>query len=785
MASGVPFLRSLANLWEPEDSLPPSEILLGTVAFVFQNYCGEIDAVLLDDLLKYRVFLLPPIYLCHESSATNFLSQVDLTALFFAAHKWPRQKSDEWHKHMDSSWILTIRKETVRGAKVINNHQDVAFLLFHLPSDKNDLDASDNNSFDDNNAIVEFVCVANGLDGTISFTPERKSYEGLNLDFFLFNVLGALLSSSLPEDAPCSITTLLIPNDDNQALLPPAFVLLPQVGEGEAPASFLQDFWNDEIPEHFNWNQQEEEEASSNYSSTSMQDEEVEEEEYVEEEASSMLVISDDDQQDGTPLPNNDEDSAATNDEGPDALLRKQVDIIFNSHDPNSFLEEEIQDRDEISDSDFEKCKSLYEQFNQFPEAFSLVDDPRVDSPKATIFNEALSMMFDIDSCLVHAATPSETAMALNGVFLTVNHPFSFKRNAASNRLLVKTEKTLPSGQTKCEYVDMAKFPNIEIAKLSVSEHSIEFTMNMHIIDEQPPSGNIVEGMEMYAWNAALNCARKHYKNSPFYQSWLAHDDKKVHAQELEFRLSSTNAFEVRPSSPKPGFEKKHYTPIRFSYLSGCLFLIIVWEKLLAIASKDLEPHSTDIRYPEEFGSSQVRQSSIQEAAANLYRTSHTVAQSAGFRHQFPSVVPLARPPLSDKRELHRWINREHQISTKRAASKLFSKVASSSAVATLDIGINFLSVNKDLLILLNGFKAQKIVRATTKVTVEQSKAYYHTLEHPEEQDVVTEPPGSAQPDPFSFVGRKTSRVSNLGVASWFFFFAHICLFSHVSGLLV
>jgi hypothetical protein len=50
-------------------------------------------------------------------------------------------------------------------------------------------------------------------------------------------------------------------------------------------------------------------------------------------------------------------------------------------------------------------------------------------------------------------------------------------------------------------------FPT-SVAKLCVSEHAIDFTMNLHIIDEEPPvNGNILTDIQLYAWNAALNLA--------------------------------------------------------------------------------------------------------------------------------------------------------------------------------------------------------------------------------------------------------------------------------------
>jgi hypothetical protein len=70
-----------------------------------------------------------------------------------------------------------MRKETARGNSM-SSADDVAFFLFHLP-------ASDHNPLTDDNAQVEFVCVANGIAGTTSLSPGCKSFAGLHLDLFL------------------------------------------------------------------------------------------------------------------------------------------------------------------------------------------------------------------------------------------------------------------------------------------------------------------------------------------------------------------------------------------------------------------------------------------------------------------------------------------------------------------------------------------------------------------------------------------------------------------------
>jgi hypothetical protein len=783
MANGAPiglapFLLPLHSHWEPDD-LPPFEIEMGTVEFVVKNYLGgDADAVLLDDPLKYDVLLLPPTHLCKEPSSTscNYLCQESLTHIFFASYDWPRAENAKWHQHIDTSWILTIRKQGLRASI------DVAFLLFHLPLENNNL------------ATVEFVCVANGIDGTPIFTPECRSFVGCHLDLFLYNVLATLLVCSLPEGAPCSITTRLLAGDNSESLLPEAFI--PNPDGGDTPPSFLQAFWVDQMPQHFLWcsvapAHHWEKEAESYQSLEG----EVESNQSSDFEAAGSVSIPPMEVEDPIPdtdLSNTRSQSSLTSNQGslgqdnsdsessapaPDAegsaaLLRKHLESIFNSQDPNSALEEETQEAVEVSDSDFEICKSLYEETNEFPEARFLVDDLRVDDSLSRTYDEALSFMFDIDSCLVHAATPSETALALNGVYMTISHPFSYKRNESSNRLLVKTIRTSESGKAVRQNVDMAKFPNFEIAKLWVSEHAIDFTMNLHVINEEPPSGNMVEEMELYAWNASLNCAKKYFKKSPAFQRWFNDDEKKSHAVSLELKLASTNSFEVRTTSKKTGTQK-HLTPTRFSYQTGCLFLEIVWENLIAIASKGVEPESNEIRYPEEFGFSKHLLSSVQEGAVNLCRNSHTVAQAAGFRHNFPQVVPVGRPHFWSQPELHQWINQEHQKSAKRASKKLFNRGAVSSAFATMDIGINFLSVNEDLVLLINGFKAQKVVQQTTKVTVRESKSYYYGLEHPQEEDDETEMlayDSVSDFDPFPFIGRKTSKVHDHGVVACFSF---------------
>lgn len=725
----VPFLGPLRALWEPADDLPPSEIAMGTVGFVLVNYLGPgFGEVFLDDLQKYNVFLLPPIDECSATTPRNFISQASLTHLFFSAHHWRREHSHLWHKHIQDSWILTIRKTGRRTS------DDVAFLLFHLHQEKNDL------------ATVEFVCVANGIDGTPSCTPERKSFAGCHLDLFLYNVLATVLLSSLPEGDPCSIITLRSPDDDNAASLPRTFT--PILEEGDVPASLLHKFWVDKKAEHFLWRT-----LARNS---------------VEEEKEGGCLDYVPVTSDSTPqmeVENSDEESSTTPsyDEGSADLLRKHVNSIFKSHDPNSYLEEETQEPVEVSDSDFEKCKCLYEETIKFPEAPFLVDNQRDDVSLSQTYDEALSLKFDIDSCLVHAATPSETASALEGAFMTISHPHCYKRNKASNRLLVKTVYTSQSGKAVGKDSDMAKFPNFEIAKLWVSEHSTDFTMNLHIINEQPPPSNMVDEPELYAWNASLNRARNCFKESPAFHRWLNDDDKKIHAVSLGYKLASTNSFEVRISGTK---SKKNHTPVRFNYQAGCLFLEIVWEYLIAIARKEVEPECTEIRYPEVYGSSKLRLSSLQEAAENLWRKSHTVAQAAGFRHDFPDVVPVGRPHFWSQKELHRWINQEHQKITKSARRKLFRDGAIPSVFASVDIGINFLSNNPNLLFLINGFKAQAIVRKTTKITVLESQSYYDALEHTDEQDVETEMSDNDPVPPFDpnpFLGKKTAKVRNLG----------------------
>ena len=144
----------------------------------------------------------------------------------------------------------------------------------------------------------------------------------------------------------------------------------------------------------------------------------------------------------------------------------------------------------------------------------------------------------------------------------------------------------LPSGEHVRKNVDMAMFPNFEIAKLWVSGQLIEFSLNLHIINEEPPDGNMVDRIELHAWNAALNCARKHFKKSPVFQLWLNDDAKKIYADGLEHKLASANSFEVRPDNNNPG-NKKHLVPLRFTHMIGCLFLEIVWENLIAMARKE------------------------------------------------------------------------------------------------------------------------------------------------------------------------------------------------------
>jgi hypothetical protein len=51
-----------------------------------------------------------------------------------------------------------------------------------------------------------------------------------------------------------------------------------------------------------------------------------------------------------------------------------------------------------MSDSEFEKCQSLYESINELPDVKFLVGDPSVTDESTKAFDENLELKFDIDS---------------------------------------------------------------------------------------------------------------------------------------------------------------------------------------------------------------------------------------------------------------------------------------------------------------------------------------------------------------------------------------------------
>jgi hypothetical protein len=764
------FLAPLEDFWDSNEQ-PPLEIELGTVEEVCEIFCAERKSGALDNgLLKYHVFLLPPSTLC-KAGDTNFLSQEDLTHVFFSEYHPLRQQNPKFHSHMVSSWILTIRKPTLQRNKLVVDATDVAFLLFHLPHDNH-------------NALVEFICVANGIDGSPTFTPERRSFTGLDLENFLCTVLRSLLLKCSPEGASCSITGPLLTGAS--ACLPNNFVQEPQVQDGYTPACFLKEFWGTVCPQ---LNVQVcsseslpamEEGDLTQAMEISFRSDEEDEEEFLHHNLGDSSIDSceydpvdeDEEMQRNNPEDFNMDNSGSetsdspVNNELPAEALRKRIESIFLPPDSNLDLDQDLQDPAELSVSELEKVKAVYDEYNRFSVARPLVGGRSADETESSTFDQALQLKLDTDSCLVHASTPGDTASTFNGVHMIINHPYGVKRNSHANRILVSTRKTLSSGRSVPKYVDMAKFRNFEIAKLYVSEHHLDFTMNLHIIEEETPSKgkSMVSEATLFAWKASLNFARLHYQSSPIYLEWLHDPEKKPHATEMAFKLASICAFDVQKTRSQTDFDK-HLPPVKFRYLSGCLFLKIVWEKLVVLSSKQYAPRSG-------LGSSKLQLSSIQEAALALVLKSHTVAQSAGFRHEFPSYTPADRPSISSKPELHHWMNQEHQKAARIARSKIFSNHACPSAFATLDVGFNFLSDDPKVLFLVDAFKAQTILKRTTKVKVHESESYYRGPEHPQQPEEQSDPSdqlddeaGSSPTAPRDLVGRKVQKVSNLSIA--------------------
>jgi hypothetical protein len=144
-----------------------------------------------------------------------------------------------------------------------------------------------------------------------------------------------------------------------------------------------------------------------------------------------------------------------------------------------------------------------------------------------------------------------------------------------------------------------------------------------------------------------LNLARNRFPISPFpflLWKWRSRTRRTC-------GMWCVTAFEVQTSHTK--LVKKQLTPVRFNYPTGLLFLEIVWKTFV----KPQRNHKNKIRFYDGHGS-QIRLSSIQEAAVQLYNCSHTVAWLvfAIISLVWSQLIGL----LSSQPELHRWI-REHK----------------------------------------------------------------------------------------------------------------------------
>jgi hypothetical protein len=93
-----------------------------------------------------------------------------------------------------------------------------------------------------------------------------------------------------------------------------------------------------------------------------------------------------------------------------------------------------------------------------------------------------------------------------------------------------------------------------------------------------------------------------------------------------------------------------------------------------------------------------------------------------------------------------------------------------------LPLYVNFLSNNPRVVYLMDGFKAQTIVRRTTKVNVERISFVLSWLEHLEQVDEDRLPVGHDVFDPRP-LHRSVSKNNNLSIIVYLFSFSCILLF--------
>lgn len=741
-----------------EEQLPPLEIPLGTLAETVdgllgaggKGHCGLYKTHSND----YQVFLLPPEKLCAVGT-TNLLSLDAMTCIYTSYYGRPALDL-KWHSHVKKSWVISVRLKTKRDRRLWQQDNDVAFVLFHLQEGK---------------TVMEFLCVADGTDSTPKFAEGNGSHRNCGLQTLLIEFLRKLLETSSSRDTHALETILSTrdPEDTN-------CVDMSSTAERKCrlvdQKHLYEDYWKTVAESGgYIWVLQLEgrenqskgrgtlvidlHESPHNYAAwggSSVRDitsgapkglekeddiAMVEEEENLdtgevakifeggrefmresmgaaqEEETGNSRDEQDEGEENGEEenTPMEDEDALSV-EEGLQGLIKRLY---------SRLVEKDLED---LADNDFDEIKEVYSMNSLLPESYPITQiSEEVDA--------YIGIKLDIDSGIAHGPTPFAVISvfkAYPNCYIVVNSPDSFKRNTLSTRIHVKTSADYQPAYKdgSCpNKLDMAQYPNFEVGKVCVSNRHIEFTMNLHLLQES--LGSMIGDIHIAAWNAALNCARRDYRESFAFRTFVDDDIK----EDLTSRLNDSCEFELKKNHEGNQGGGIRPQQIRFKYHTGCLYFLVVWEMLQNMALEGLGLTNRNHRLGAAWlHSSGDKQQEIRKAAKDLFHDTHTVVQAAGFRHDYqPVLLGQIRPQLCHQQEFHRWLNENYQEYMKAAVFNFFVDQVPPGVFTSLDVGVNFFSKRKDLWVLIDGKKAQGIVTKQTMVKTEVARKYYLDLE--------------------------------------------------------
>lgn len=789
---------------------PPSEISLGSVAQILASLLqGNRDARGLSVDLhssQCHVFLLPPKHFCVPSP--QHLSSLEaLTCVYSTCHRWPRNAS-KFRAHMEESWILTVRMKTQRdrGNRPPLDH-DVAFVLFHLRHGK---------------LLVEFLCVADGTQSTPKKSDADGSHRNCGLELFLIDVVQRLLVVGFVG----TTFTMAAWLGSDDPLLGTHVDMFHPATEGAAltrrpvPSELLfEDHWSTVVdhqehrfvlpveggaPSVFARNQAAHSVVTDVVARPLQPPLQLERAppptppdspaENSASRASASAVTAGE-------IADLDMESFHTNEEGCDydfaptppaspAAIRASP-ALASAHTASESADSHTESVDADDEGSEDDCapdlqalaKMLFEnladgdaaaltdvEFQTIAERYDKNMMLPLSCPLPELHDDLESFVavkLDIDSGLAHGPTPFTVVSSFRShpnCSITIFSPDRVKRNDKSTRIHVKPSRAFrPSYKdgSSPKTIDMAKFPNFELGKVCVSDCGIEFTLNLHLLQEN--LGSLGQEIYIITWNAALNSARNNYRASSAYVNC---DDESIKA-DLASRLNDSCEFELKSAPGESKDVSSRPQNICFKHLTGCLFLQIVWEQLHLFGTEGLGPIGQEHRAGNWLHSSEHEKKQIEKAAVELFHHSHTVMQAAGFRHKCHALIlDQPRPLLSQQRAFHGWLNLHYQSFMKAAVANFFIPGVTSNVFTSLDLGINFFSRSDECFVLINGYKAQRIVNQQTMVRTEDARSYYSNLQDP---DSIDEPvaaemdapsrPNPSVPSPRNLVGQGVCHV--------------------------